>query len=209
MSDESRAIIDRLARMYPDARCGLEYASPYELLVATILSAQTTDVRVNEVTKLLFERVKTPAEMVEISQDELETIIEPCGIYRNKAANLKKTSRLLLERFGGRIPRDIDALTSLPGVGRKTANIVMSTAYGIPAIAVDTHVFRLANRLGLSDDKTAEQVERDLMVKVPVEEWVNLHHRLIAHGRQVCEAKKPKCSTCQLFDLCPWTGKKL
>ncbi|QIA26764.1 endonuclease III [Thermaerobacter sp. PB12/4term] len=192
-----------LARMYPQATTALHWSTPFELLVATILSAQTTDAAVNQVTPALFARCPTPEAMLELSEDELGAMIRTIGLWRNKARNLLAACRILVERHGGQVPRTREELMQLPGVGRKTANVVLSNAFGIPAIAVDTHVFRVARRLGLATGTTPERVEQELMEKFPEAEWSRAHHWLIWHGRRICHARNPRCPACALRPDCP------
>ncbi|ADU50891.1 endonuclease III; DNA-(apurinic or apyrimidinic site) lyase [Thermaerobacter marianensis DSM 12885] len=210
MPPEERRRIARiratLARMYPDATTALNWRTPFELLVATILSAQTTDAAVNQVTPALFARCPTPAAMLELTEDELGAMIRTIGLWRNKARNLLAACRILVERHGGQVPRTREELVQLPGVGRKTANVVLSNAFGIPAIAVDTHVFRVARRLGLASGTTPERVEQELMEKIPEAEWSRAHHWLIWHGRRICHARNPRCDLCALRPDCP-TGQ--
>lgn len=189
---------------FPDARAELDYTTPYELLVATILSAQCTDVRVNKVTNVLFENYNTPEKMVTLSQEELEEYIRSCGFYRNKAKNILATSRIILDRYDGEIPGTIEELMTLPGVGRKTANVVGSNVLDIPAIAVDTHVFRVSNRLGLADAKNVDKTEEQLMDIWPEDCWSKGHHLLIFLGRRICKAQNPLCEECTLTDYCEY-----
>ncbi len=200
-------ILKRLAAHYPDAKPELWFRSPYELLVATILSAQTTDKQVNAVTGTLFERYPDAAALAAAVIGDIEQIIKSCGFYHTKARNIQAAAAALMERFDGQVPRAMEALTSLPGVGRKTANVVMSNAFGIPAIAVDTHVQRVSNRLGLAHSEDVFKTEQQLMEHIPQEQWSIAHHWLIYHGRRVCAAQRPRCDTCFLSDLCPW-GKE-
>jgi endonuclease III len=201
------AIAKRLEETYPDASCSLDFKNPYQLLVATVLSAQCTDERVNMVTPALFRLCPAPAALAALSQEELEGIIRSTGFYRNKAKSLRGACRMIVERFGGKVPDRMDALVTLPGVARKTANVVLGNAFGkSEGVVVDTHVHRLAGRLGLSAEREPEKVERDLMGLFPKEAWVALSHRLIHHGRKVCAARKPACGTCSLSDLCPKQG---
>ncbi|MFZ5974448.1 MAG: endonuclease III [Bacillota bacterium] len=197
-----RGILDVLEKTYPDARSGLRYANAFELLIAAILSAQTTDKQVNRITKDLFERFPSPEDMAALSPEELEPYIKSCGVYRNKAKNIVGASRMLVERHDSKVPGDMQALLQLPGVGRKTANVVLANAFGANAIAVDTHVFRVANRLGLATAKDALHTEQQLMESIPEEKWSMAHHWLIWHGRRVCTAQKPKCRECPLQTLC-------
>ena len=200
--EQNRLILAELARLYPDARPALHFANPFELLVAVMLSAQCTDVKVNMVTPALFAAYPDAAALAKAEPAEIEPIIKTCGLFHNKAKNLVLMARELTARFGGEVPADHDALESLPGVGRKTANVVMSCAFGADAIAVDTHVFRVANRLGLADAKTVEETERQLQKAIPKKDWVAAHHWLIFHGRRVCHARGPECGACALRPLC-------
>lgn len=192
----------RLAAAYPDAKPALEYRTPFELLVSTMLAAQCTDRQVNKCTRVLYEKYNTPAQFAALTEEQLEPYIKSCGFFRAKGKNILATSRLLVERYGGQVPPDRDALTQLPGVGRKTANVVVSNAFGIPAIAVDTHVFRVSNRIGLADAKTVEKTEEQLMARIPQKDWSAAHHWLIYHGRRVCGAKKPRCEGCCVACVC-------
>ncbi|MGD9627869.1 MAG: endonuclease III [Pyrinomonadaceae bacterium] len=197
-------IIKRLKKAYPDAHCALDHTSPFELLVATILSAQCTDERVNIVTADLFRKYRGPEDFVKVSQRELERDIHSTGFFRNKAKNIRAASRRLIEVYGGEIPRTMDEILTLGGVARKTANVVLGNAFGIASgVVVDTHVSRLSQRLGLTEEKTPEKIERDLQALVPKKHWVMFSHWLIFHGRRVCNARKPKCGQCVLADLCP------
>lgn len=204
--DVNERILQTLASLYPDARPALRFQSPYELLVAVVLSAQCTDERVNKVTEVLFREHNTPARMLELTQEELEKYIFSCGFYRNKAAHILSASRDILEKFGGEVPSDLASLRTLAGVGRKTANVVYSVAFGGDAIAVDTHVFRVANRLGLAEGKTPEQVEEGLMRAIPQSDWSKAHHWLIFHGRRVCSSQRPDCVHCPLSPYCKFYG---
>lgn len=197
-------VIRRLHAAYPDARCSLDYADAFQLLVATILSAQCTDERVNMVTPLLFARFPTPAAMAEGSVEEVEALIKSTGFYHNKSKSILGAARRVVEEFGGEVPRTMAELLTVPGAARKTANVVLSNAYDVvEGIAVDTHVGRLAGRLGFSSEAVPEKIERDLMRVLPREEWCFTNHALIAHGRAVCQARKPNCTACVLLDLCP------
>lgn len=202
-----RRIIQVLTQAYPEAKCALLFTNPLELLVATILSAQCTDERVNQVTRSLFAKYRSAADYLKVPLAELEQDIRPTGFYRNKARTLQACCQQLVQQHGGQVPKDMDALVQLPGVGRKTANVVLGTAYGIPSgIVVDTHVSRIARRLGLTQQTQAEKIEQDLLALVPQEEWINFGHRLIHHGRQICTARKPKCPQCPLAEVCPRIG---
>jgi endonuclease III len=197
-----RKILATLEQMYPDARCALEHSSAFELLIATVLSAQCTDTRVNIVTRRLFPRCHRPEHFVALTPEQIGEEIRDCGLWQSKAAHIHQLCRMLLERYGGEVPDRLEELVKLPGVGRKTANVVLSNAFGVPAIAVDTHVFRVANRLGLADAETPEKTERQLMERIPRRLWSQAHHWLIHHGRQVCEARRPRCSECPLLPHC-------
>lgn len=197
-------VIRRLHDAYPDARCSLDFADAFQLLVATILSAQCTDERVNMVTPALFERFPTPAAMAEGSAAEVEALIKSTGFYHNKAKSIQGAARRIVEEFGGEVPRTMAELLTVPGAARKTANVVLANAYDVvEGIAVDTHVGRLAGRLGFTTEAAPEKIERDLMRALPREEWCFTNHALIAHGRAVCQARKPNCAACVLLDLCP------
>lgn len=197
-------ILAELARLYPEAKPALHYDNAYQLLVAVILSAQCTDVKVNMVTPALFAAYPDARAMAAAEPEAIEPYIKMCGLYHNKAKSLVNTARELCARFGGEVPRDHDALESLPGVGRKTANVVMSCAFGEDAIAVDTHVFRVTNRLGLADAPDVLKTEQQLMVNIPKDQWSRAHHWLIYHGRQVCAARKPACERCTLKPWCEY-----
>lgn len=194
---------DRLKAAYPDARCALDHLDPFQLVVATVLSAQCTDARVNITTPALFQRFPDAAAMAAADLGELEDLIRSTGFFHNKARNLKAMAMALLERHGGVVPDTLEALSALPGVGQKTANVVLSNAFGIPALPVDTHIFRVARRLGLSEGGTPEKVEADLCRRFPREAWIDVHHQLILHGRRVCDARKPDCAGCVVRELCP------
>ena len=196
-------ILKRLKRAYPGAKVGLDYSVPFELLVATILSAQCTDDRVNIVTKKLFSKYRKPQDYLDVSQEELEADIRSTGFFRNKARNIRRCCAELIDRYNGEVPSTVEDLTSLPGVGRKTANCVLSTCYNIPAITVDTHVSRVANRLGWVHTNDAVKVEYALMELVDRNSWNDLNLLLITHGRRTCIARKPRCEQCVVNDLCP------
>ena len=197
-------VVRRLKADYPDANCALKHRSAFQLLVATILSAQCTDQRVNLVTKDLFRRYPKPADFAAAPLGELQQAIKSTGFFRNKAKNIKACSTALMDKHKGLVPRDLDALVELAGVGRKTANVVLGTAYGIPTgVVVDTHVGRLSRRLGLTRQKDAVKVEQDLMAVLPKKEWIDFSHRMIHHGRQVCSARKPRCDECSMNKFCP------
>jgi endonuclease-3 len=197
------AILKGLDEAYPHAECALNHGSPWELLVATILSAQCTDVRVNMVTPELFRRFPTPAAMAEAALPELEALIRTTGFFRNKAKSIQGAARKVVEEFGGRVPETLAELITIPGVARKTASVVLGVCFGkAEGVVVDTHVFRIARRLGLAKGDTPEKVEQELMRVVPRERWIDFSHQIIHHGRQVCEARKPKCDRCNLEQLC-------
>lgn len=197
----------QLAEMYPDAQCSLRFRSPWQLLVATILSAQCTDERVNMVTPGLFKKYKSPASFAAADPDELAADIRSTGFFRSKAKNIQGAARAVVDEHGGKVPRDLDALVKLPGVGRKTANVVLGTAYGVAVgVVVDTHVTRLSRRLGLTKQADPVKIERDLMARLPESEWIDISHRLIQHGRRICTARKPRCPECPLLDICPQVG---
>lgn len=203
------AILKLLEALYGDTKTALNYRSPFELLVAVILSAQCTDERVNIVTKRLFPRLDTPEKMLKLTQEELEAEIHDCGLYRNKAKNILGACRMLIDKFNGRVPDSVEALMELPGVGRKTANVVVSIIYNVPAIAVDTHVFRVSHRLGLAAGSDPLATEKELQEVIPREKWSSAHHWLIWHGRKVCKARKPLCNSCALKELCPFDNKNI
>ncbi|WP_243521379.1 endonuclease III [Bacillus pseudomycoides] len=203
-----RYCLDTMADMYPEAHCELNHDNPFELVIAVALSAQCTDVLVNKVTKSLFQKYKTPEDYLNVSLEELQQDIRSIGLYRNKAKNIQKLCRMLLEDYNGEVPQDRDELTKLPGVGRKTANVVVSVAFSIPAIAVDTHVERVSKRLAICRWKDSVlEVEKTLMKKVPMEEWGVTHHRMIFFGRYHCKAQRPQCEECPLLEVCR-EGKK-
>ena len=200
--------LEQIEDMFPDAHCELNHSNPFELTIAVLLSAQCTDALVNKVTPKLFAKYKTPQDYLKVSVEELQNDIRSIGLYRNKAKNIQKLSELLLTEYDGEIPKDRDELTKLPGVGRKTANVVVSVAYGIPAIAVDTHVERVSKRLGICRWKDSVlQVEETLMKKIPRSLWGATHHRLIFFGRYHCKAQNPNCPECPLLSICR-EGKK-
>ena len=203
-SERTLEIIKRLKKAYPTAHCALNHSNAFELLIATILSAQCTDERVNIVTATLFRKYRGPADFAEVSQEELEKDIKSTGFFRNKAKSIRAASQKILDEFGGQVPQTMDELLTLAGVARKTANVVMGNAFGIASgVVVDTHVSRLSQRLGLTKEKTPENIERDLQKLVPQKDWVMFSHWLIFHGRQICNARKPKCTECVLADQCP------
>ncbi len=197
-------LIQRLKKEYPDPAVALNYKTPFELLVAVILSAQCTDVRVNIVTETLFKKYRKPDDYLNVPQEEFEADIRSTGFYRSKAKNIRAMCKKLIEEHGGTVPDSMEELVKLPGVGRKTANCVLGEAYNIPSgVVVDTHVIRLSNRLGLTGQKDAVKIEKELMEKVPEKHWIAFGNWLIHHGRQVCHARKPRCTSCVLADICP------
>ncbi len=204
MKQKTKKILDILKETYPDAKCELNYETPFQLLVATILSAQTTDKKVNEVTETLFKDYPDLDAFLTLSNDELEEKIKQIGLYRNKAKNLVLMCNQLKANFNGEVPKTMEGITSLAGAGRKTANVVLSNAFGVPSIAVDTHVFRVSNRLGLADSDNVLEVEKQLQKELPKKEWSLTHHLLIFHGRRCCIARRPKCEECPLADLCKY-----
>jgi len=204
LKKRTRDIIRRLKRAYPGAKCSLTHSNPFELLVATILSAQSTDDRVNIVTADLFRKYKKPEDYLKVSPHELEKDIHSTGFFRNKTKSIQGTARLLTEQYGGEVPQTMDELLELPGVARKTANVVLGNAFGIKAgVVVDTHVTRLSHRLALTQEKTAEKIEKDLIPIVPKKDWVIFPHLMIYHGRKICKARNPLCEECTLERLCP------
>ena len=201
-----KKVIDALIAEYPDAGCALDYGTKYQLLVSVMLSAQTTDASVNKVTPTLFAKAPDAASMVKLSEEELQAIIRSIGLYKNKAKNLLAMSRRLLEVFGGEVPPDRASLESLPGVGRKTANVVLAEGFGEQQIAVDTHVFRLANRIGLTAAKNVSETESGLQKAIPEGQWTLMHHCLIFHGRRCCHARSPECGRCPINTVCEKNG---
>lgn len=205
--DQIREIFRRFQEIDPEPKGELEHSNPYTLLVAVVLSAQATDAGVNKATRGLFKMADTPAKMVALGEDRVREAIKTIGLFRNKAKNVIALSERLLSEHGGKVPRDRDLLETLPGVGRKTANVVMNVAFGEPTMAVDTHVFRVANRIGLSNGATPLAVENDLVERIPAEYGVPAHHWLILHGRYLCKARKPECYRCPIRDLCRYEPK--
>ena len=203
-ADKVRKILQKI---YPEVETQLLHRNPFELLVATILSAQCTDKQVNQVTPVLFARFQTPAEFARAPLRTIEQLIRPTGFFHNKAKNIKGCAKVLLEKHKGKIPQTLAELVKLPGVGRKTANVVLGAAFGIPGIVVDTHVARISNRLGFSASKDPVKIEQDLMNLIPRRDWNNFCLRLIFFGRSICTARKPKCPACPLEKLCPWPHK--
>ena len=208
MKKRTKEILDILKETYPDAKCELNYKTPFQLLVATILSAQTTDKKVNEVTETLFEDYGDLDSFLTLTNEDLEKRIKQIGLYRNKAKNLVLMARQLKENFNGEVPNTMEGITSLAGAGRKTANVVLSNAFNIPSIAVDTHVFRVSNRLGLANSENVLEVEKQLQKELPKKEWSLTHHLLIFHGRRCCSSQRPKCFECPLNHICKWKDKK-
>lgn len=204
--NEITEILDRLDEQYPDADCALDHRNVFELLIAVVLSAQTTDVSVNKVTPQLFEKYPTPQALAEAAEENLQEILRRIGMYKTKARNIKKLAMQLVAEFDGQVPEDQKMLESLPGVGRKTANVVMAVGFGHQRIAVDTHVFRVSNRIGLVSEKDVLKTELALMEVLPEDRWSNAHHSLIFHGRRCCDARKPKCEECVISHICKKVG---
>ena len=195
-------ILDKLEKQYPDAKCELEYTTPFELLIATILSAQCTDVRVNIVTREMFKKYNTPQDFSKLSEEDIIKEIKTCGLYKSKANKIKATSEMICRDYNGEVPDSLEELIKLPGVGRKTADVVLSNAFNQDAIAVDTHVFRVANRIGIVKTKTPEKTEFALMEVIPKNRWSHSHHLFIFHGRRICKARKPECENCPIKQDC-------
>jgi endonuclease-3 len=206
-ADKRREIFERLRAANPHPTTELEYTTPFELLIAVILSAQATDVSVNKATRKLYPVANTPQAIYELGVEGLTPYVQTIGLYRNKAKNVIETCRILLEQHGAQVPRDRESLQALPGVGRKTANVVLNTAFGVPAMAVDTHIFRVSNRTGIAPGKNVDVVEQKLMKFVPPEFLMDAHHWLILHGRYTCTARSPQCWNCLIADLCEFRGK--
>ena len=198
-----KIIIKRLRKIFPNVKCALNYETPFQLLVATILSAQCTDERVNKVTEVMFKKLKAPTDYVKVSQAKLEDYVHSAGFYRNKAKNIKAMAHMVLEKYDGELPRTMEELVQLPGAGRKTANVVLGNAFGIPGMPVDTHMLRVNKRLGLCSEKDPVKMEMVLMNLVPKKEWTDYSHLIIHLGRSACDARKPLCEQCALYDLCP------
>lgn len=199
---EIEQVLKKLYHMYPEATSELNYRTPFELLISTILAAQCTDVRVNQVTSTLYKQYNTPEAFLTLTEEALGEKIRSCGFYKSKARNILHTCKILVEKYGGRVPDTREELMALPGVGRKTANVVISNAFGKAAIAVDTHVFRVSNRIGLAHSDNVDETERQLMQNIPEEQWSDAHHWLIYHGRRICKARKPLCEKCPLTEEC-------
>jgi endonuclease-3 len=206
LGTRARRIVRLLARLYPDAQCALHYENPLQLLIATILSAQCTDARVNQVTPGLFARYTNAKAFATADPRELEAAIQSTGFFRNKARNIQECCKQLVSAYNGQLPRTMEELVKLPGIGRKTANVILGNAFAVPGITVDTHVGRLSRRMGLTTETNPEKVERDLMQLIPRKEWTMFSHRMIQHGRQVCQARKPNCVECALAKICPKVG---
>ena len=204
MQKKNKIITEKLKEMYPDAKCELNYETPFQLLVATVLSAQTTDKKVNEVTKELFKDYPDAESFANLTQEMLEDKIRVIGLYRNKAKNLVLLAKKIRDDFGGEVPGTMEGITSLPGAGRKTANVVLSNAFDVPSIAVDTHVFRVSNRIGLANSDDVYDVEMQLQKKINKSEWTLMHHVLIFHGRRCCTARNPKCEECGIKEYCKY-----
>ncbi|NNG66958.1 endonuclease III [Caldanaerobacter subterraneus] len=208
--EEALKVIEILKKIYPNAKSGLKFNNPFELLIATILSAQCTDKRVNIITERLFKKYKTPEDFLKLTPEELQEEIRECGLYRNKSKSILETCRILKEKHNGKVPDTLEELMALPGVGRKTANVVLSNAFSKDAIAVDTHVFRVSNRIGLADGKDVLTTEKQLMEIIPKNLWSISHHLLIYHGRNLCTARKPKCDKCPVKEFCLYfKGRKI
>ena len=195
-------VLDILLGLYPDAKAELDFTNPFELLIATILSAQCTDVQVNKTTAVLFKEYKSPEDFLTLTEEELGRKIYSCGFYKNKSKNILESCRILVRDYDSQVPKTIEELMTLPGVGKKTANVVVSNAFGTPAIAVDTHVFRVSNRIGLAHSKNVEDTEKDLMNNIDKDKWTKSHHLLIFHGRRICKARKPMCEECPVNPYC-------
>lgn len=208
MKEENKEILNILENSYPDATTELNYSNPFELLIATILSAQCTDKQVNKVTEVLFKKYPTAYHIAKLTPEELGKEVKSCGFYKTKAENIVKTCNILISQYAGKVPETMEELTKLPGVGRKTANVVLSNAFGHPAIAVDTHVFRVSNRIGLANSEDVLKTEHQLMEAIPKERWSKAHHWLILHGRRVCKARKPLCDKCELTKHCRYFAEQ-
>ncbi len=201
---QADAVLAWVKRAYPDAHCALNHSNALELLIATILSAQCTDERVNIVTETLFHKYRNTTDFASVSQEELEQDIHSTGFFRNKAKNIRAACEMILQEYGGEVPAEMEKLLALPGVARKTANVVLGNAFGIASgVVVDTHVARVSQRLGLTEENLPEKIERDLMALIPEDDWIHFSHLLIAHGRAVCQARRPKCEACGLEPICP------
>ncbi len=203
-----KELIERVKRLYPEPKIELDFKNPFELLVALILSARCTDTRTNTITKELFKKYPTPEALSRASIEEIDKLISSCSMHNTKSKHLKQLSEILHQKYNGEVPKSVDELVKLPGVGRKTANILVSMAYNIPAVGVDTHVARVAHRLGITKSKKSDEIEKDIMDKIPKDEWIRFYTGLILHGRKICKARKPKCDECPLNDICPKIGVK-
>ncbi len=208
MKENVVKIIEELKKMYPDAKCSLDFSTPFEMGIAVMLSAQCTDERVNKITPILFEKYKKPEDYVKASLKEIEEIIKPCGFYKNKAKNLKGYAKDIVEKYNGKMPETMEELIKLPGIGRKSANVIMLEAFNNPqGIAVDTHAKRIANRMGLSKEKEPSKIEQDLIKQIPKKYFKDVNHLLVWHGRQTCNARKPKCEECRVNKYCELYNK--
>lgn len=205
---EINEVLEILNELHPDAKAELNFSNDFELLIATILSAQCTDVQVNKTTDKLFKELKNPYDFIELSQEEIGKRIKSCGFYNTKSKNILASCHILIEKYGGQVPDTLQELMSLPGVGRKTANVVLSNAFDTPAIAVDTHVFRVSNRIGLANSHNVLDTEKDLMKNIARDKWSKSHHQLIFHGRRVCKARRPLCEQCPLTEHCLYFKKR-
>ena len=208
MKKKIKIIVDKLMETYPDAECELKYETPFQLLIATVLSAQTTDKKVNEVTKKLFKDYGTLDKFLTLSEEKLQDIIKVIGLYKTKSRNIVALCKVLRDNFNGEVPKTRDELVTLPGVGRKTANVVISNCFGVQAFAVDVHVFRVSNRIGLANASTPEKTELDLMKNIDENLWTICHHTIIFHGRRCCTARNPKCEECTIKDYCKYYKNK-
>ena len=208
MKKKIKIIVDKLMETYPDAECELKYETPFQLLIATVLSAQTTDKKVNEVTKKLFKDYGTLDKFLTLSEEKLQDIIKVIGLYKTKSRNIVALCKVLRDNFNGEVPKTRDELVTLPGVGRKTANVVISNCFGVQAFAVDVHVFRVSNRIGLANASTPEKTELDLMKNIDENLWIICHHTIIFHGRRCCTARNPKCEECTIKDYCKYYKNK-
>ena len=198
-------VIEKLKKYYPDAKCSLNFDTPFELLIAVILSAQCTDERVNKTTPSIFKKYNTPEDFAKMDINLLESLIHSCGFYKNKAKNIKETSKILVEKYNSKVPKTMEELTLLPGVGRKTANVVMLEAFNNPqGVAVDTHCKRIANRIGISDESDPKKIEQDILKLAPLEYYKDLNHLLIYHGRSTCDSRKPQCESCPISSFCKY-----
>lgn len=209
MKKNSKQIVKLLKERYPDATCSLDFETPFEMVVAVMLSAQCTDERVNKTTPSIFAKYNTPEDFANMDIGKLEELIHPCGFYKNKAKNLKACAQMICEKFGGEVPQNMEELVTLPGIGRKSANVIMLEAFGNPqGIAVDTHCKRIANKMGLSKEKEPEKIEQDLIKFFHKEDFKDINHLLVWHGRNICDARKPKCEECPVKEMCDEWGKR-